>query len=300
MPGDRRLVVVAGALAGLVLAAVVTLLQDDVYRADASIALVRQGQPPGSDPELAQAAAAAAELFHSRAVAESAAANLRLDESADELLDRVRLSTEPESSLVRVEVEAPSRDEARRTVQELTEVATVLYNDRFGPATVASIWEAPRAADDRVSPRPARNLALGALAGALLAQLLLLWRRGRPAPARSAPAPAPPAPAAAVPKPAAQPALPPEPEPEPEPEPVPVPTGPFVEPRLGEWTLRDVELLYAEQGPAFPDRVAELGFYLDSFRDVAGPGGTLPGGVEAVVEDVFRDLIARARPTSPA
>jgi len=296
MPGDRRLVVVAGALAGLVLAAVVTLLQDDVYRADASIALVRQGQPPGSDPELAQAAAAAAELFHSRAVAESAAANLRLDESADELLDRVRLSTEPQSSLVRVEVEAPSRDEARRTAQELTEVATVLYNDRFGPATVASIWEAPRGGDDRVSPRPARNLALGALAGALLAQLLLLWRPRRPAPARPAPAPAPPAPAAAVPQPAAQPAPPPEVEPEPEP----VPTGPFVEPRLGEWTLRDVELLFAEQGPAFPDRVAELGFYLDSFRDVAGPGGSLPGGVEAVVEDVFRDLIARARAASRA
>ena len=296
MPGNRRLVVVAGALAGLVLAAVVTLLQDDVYRADASVALVRQGQPPGSDPELAQAAAAAAELFHGRAVAESAAANLRLDESAEELLDRVHLSTEPESSLVRVEVEAPSRDEARRTAQELTEVATVLYNDRFGPATVASIWEAPRAADDRVSPRPARNLALGALAGALLAQLLLLWRRpatGRPVPARTHAPPAPaPAPAAAVPEPAAQPAPPPEPEP--------VPTGPFVEPRLGEWTLRDVELLFAEQGPAFPDRVAELGFYLDSFRDVAGPGGSLPGGVEAVVEDVFRDLIARARTTSPA
>ncbi|MHB1242682.1 MAG: YveK family protein [Gaiellaceae bacterium] len=296
MPGDRRLVVVAGALAGLVLAAVATLLQDDVYRADASIALVRQGQPPGSDPELAQAAAAAAELLHSRAVAESAAANLRLEESADELLDRVRLSTEPESSLVRVEVEAPSRDEARRTAQELTEVATVLYNDRFGPATVASIWEAPRAGDDRVSPRPARNLALGALAGALLAQLLLLRRGRRPAPARPAPAPAPLAPAAAVPQRAAQPAPPPEPEPESEP----APTGPFVEPRLGEWNLRDVELLFAEQGPAFPDRVAELGFYLDSFRDVAGPGGSLPGGVEAVVEDVFRDLIARARATSPA
>lgn len=313
MPGDRRLVVVAGALAGLVLAAVVTLLQDDVYRADASIALVRQGQPPGSDPELAQAAAAAAELFHSRAVAESAAANLRLDESAEELLDRVRLSTEPESSLVRVEVEAPSRDEARRTAQELTEVATVLYNDRFGPATVASIWEAPRAEDDRVSPRPARNLALGALAGALLAQLLLLVP-GRAAPRRREAEPlsdaASQAPPAAAPReaPAPEPAAPaPEPardtasqEPPAPAEPAPEPAGPFVEPRLGEWTLRDVELLFAEQGPAFPDRVAELGFYLDSFRDVAGPGGSLPGGVEAVVEDVFRDLIARARATSPA
>ena len=293
--GDR-LLVLAGALAGLVLAVLVTLLQDDVYRADASVALVRQGEPPGSDPELAAAAAAAAALFHSRAVAESAAANLRLDESPAELLDRVRLSTEPESSLVRVEVEAPSAEEARRTVQELTEVATVLYNDRFGPGTVASIWEAPRADDDRVSPDPPRNLALGALAGALLAQLALLWRGRRPAPAR-APVPAPPAPAEAG---GSEPLRRPDPVPVPEPAPEPAPVGPFVEPRLGEWTLRDVELLLAEQGPAFPERLDELRIYIDSFRDVAGPGGSLPGGVEAIVEDVFRDLIARARETSAA
>ena len=63
-------------------------------------------------------------------------------------------------------VEAPSRDEARRTAQELTELSTVLFNDRFGPATVASVWEAPRAQEDRVSPKPVRNLAVGALLGA--------------------------------------------------------------------------------------------------------------------------------------
>ena len=286
--GDR-LLVLAGALAGLALAVLVTLLQDDVYRADASIALVRQGQPPGSDPELAQAAAAAAELLHSRAVAESAAANLRLHESGEDLLDRTELSTEPESSLVRVAFEAPSPEEARRTVQELTEVATVLYNDRFGPGTVASIWEAPRADGDRVSPRPARNLALGALVGALLAKLLVLWR-GRPRSPVRVPAPAVPVAAPAAPVPAEESVA----------EPQPAPAGPFVEPRLGEWTLHDVELLLAEQGPAFPDRVAELGVYVDSFRDVAGPGGTLPGGVEGIVEDVFRDLIARARTTSAA
>jgi capsular polysaccharide biosynthesis protein len=294
-----RLPVLAGAAAGIAAAIVLTLLQASTYRADSSIALVRQGQPPGDDPALARAAEAAAELIHSRAVAEPAIANLRLDEPADELLDRVRVSTEAASSLVRVEVEAPSRDEARRTAQELTEIATVLYNDRFGPATVASVWEAARAGDDRVSPRPARNLAVGALAGALLAQLLLLLvrRSRRPVPVRPVPAPAPASAAVAgAAEPVAQPAPPPEPEPEPEP----VPTGPFVEPRLGEWTLRDVELLFAEQGPAFPDQVAERGFYLESFRNVAGPGGSLPGGVEAVVEDVFRDLIARARVTSPA
>src|SRR5687767_3106799 len=153
-----RFPVLAGTAAGVAAAAVLTLLQTSTYRADASVALVRQGQPPGDDPALAQAAAAAADLFHSRAVADPAIANLRLEESADELLERVSVDTEAKSSLVRITVEAPSRDEARRTAQELTELATVRFNDRFGPTTAASVWEAADAEEDRVSPSPARNL----------------------------------------------------------------------------------------------------------------------------------------------
>ena len=73
------------------------------------------------------------------------------------------------------------------------------------------------------------------------------------------------------------------------------PKGPFVPPRLGDWTVRDVERLLDEQGPAFPDRTEELHIYLDSFRSVADPDGRLPGGVEGVMEDVFRELIERAK-----
>jgi uncharacterized protein involved in exopolysaccharide biosynthesis len=66
---------------GLLVATVVTLLQAPTYRADASIVLVRAGQPPGSDPGLAQATDTAAELFDSRAVAEAAIRNLTLEET---------------------------------------------------------------------------------------------------------------------------------------------------------------------------------------------------------------------------
>jgi capsular polysaccharide biosynthesis protein len=295
-----RLPVLAGTAAGVAAAAVLTLLQSSTYSADASVALVRQGQPPGDDPALAQAAAAATELFHSRAVAEPAIANLRLQESADELLDRTSVGTEAESSLVRLTVEAPSRDEARRTVQELTELATVLFNDRYGPGTVATVWEAPRAQEDRVSPRPARNLALGALLGALLGSLVATLagravpRPRRPVRVREAPASTPvPAPVP-PPKLVSEPILEPLPEPVPEPPSEAEPAGPFVLPRLGEWRLGDVERLLAEHGSAFPDRVEELRWYLESFRDVAESDGRLPGGVEAVMEDVFRDLIDRA------
>src|SRR5918995_5127394 len=180
-----RLPVLAGTAAGVAVAGLLTLLQSSTYRADASVALVRQGQPPGDDPALAQAADAAADLFHSRAVAEPAIANLRLEESADGLLDRTSVRTEAESSLVRLTVEAPSRDEARRTVQELTELATVRYNDRYGPGTVATVWEPSRAQEERVSPRPARNLAVGALLGALLGTLVGGALRARRRPERA-------------------------------------------------------------------------------------------------------------------
>ena len=305
MPKDDRLIVLGTTVAGAVLAVLLTLLQPSVYRADASIALVRQGQPPGNDPALAASAAATAELLHSRAVAQSAVANLRLDDSPGELLDRVEIETEPESSLVRLVVDAPSKEEARRTAQELAEVSTVLFNDRFGPQTTATIWEPARPAEGRVSPKPARNLAFGALLGALAGWGLVTFgrRRARPRarvePAARAEAPV----AASVAEPAAAPAVVPASEPAPEPiavrPPAPSPAGPFVPPRLGEWTVQDVERLLAEQGPAFPDRVEELQVYLDSFRDVAEPDGRLPGGVEAVMEDVFRDLIERAKRRHP-
>ncbi len=79
------------------------------------------------------------------------------------------------------------------------------------------------------------------------------------------------------------------------PEPEPEPAVSFVQPYPGTWTVADVERLLAEQGPAFPERQEELSVYLESFRDVAGPDGLLPVGVEVVVEDVFADLIASAR-----
>jgi capsular polysaccharide biosynthesis protein len=277
-----------GAAVGLVVAVAVTLLQDSTYRADASVVLVRQGQPPGSDPQLAQSAEAAAELFDSRAVAESAIRNLVLDDAPQALLDRLDVDAAEGSSLVRIEVEAPSKEEARRIAQEVAEVATVLFNDRFAPQTTASVWESASADEERVSPRPARNLALGLLLGALAGLAVALvgsFREQRPPRTdRRAPEAAA-TPESVIPTAAPEPALPP---------PAPA-TGPFTKPSFGEWTVADVERLMAEQGDAFPELREELEIYLDSFRSVAGPDGRLPGDVDLVIEDVFAPLIDRAR-----
>ena len=256
-----------GAAVGLLLGVAVTLLQDSTYRADASVVLVREGQPPGNDPQLAPAAEAAAELFDSRAVAESAIRNLGLDETPQDLLDRLDVDSGESSSLVRISVEAPSKEAARRTAQEAAEVATVLFNDRFAPQTTASVWDAAAADEERVSPKPARNLALGLLLGALVGLAIVLvglFRDERSSRLARAHAP----------------------------EPL---TGRFRLPRPGRWTVADVERLLAEQGDAFPERREELEVYLDSFRSVADADGRLPGDRELGLEDVFGPLIERAR-----
>ena len=278
-----------GAAAGLLAAGVVTLLQDATYRADASLVLVQQGRPPGSDPRLAAAAKTAAELFDTRAVAASAIENLGLDESPDELVDRLDVESEPGSSLVRIEVEAESKELARRTAQEVAEVSSVLFNDRFGPETVGSVWEPASAEVDAVSPDPARNLVLGALVGALAGWIPLPLGRRRPArpPRRDRPSAPPAASTGSVPGSVPRPA----PAPVPPPEPI---TGPFVMPGFGEWTIGDVDRLLAEQGSAFPERREELEVYADTLRSVADADGRLQGDLDLVIEDVFGDLIARS------
>jgi len=283
MPRPASLPLAVGAALGVALALLVTLLQPDVYRATATVVLTRPGAAPGDDPALAAAADAAKKLLASGVVAGSAVRNLRTGETAQELLDKTTVTASSRSSLLDVAVEDGTRDGARRAAQELAEVFTVLYNDRFGAQARASLWDAPEARPPRVSPRPARNLALGLLLG-VLGGTAVRRRTGRPVPS-PAPVPAP-APVVVLPAPT----TPPPPVRVAEPAPVP---QPFALPGRGAWTIGDVERLLAEQGPAFPDSLAELQVYADTMRDVASPDGSLPPGVEALVEDVFADLIAR-------
>ena len=308
MSADRR-VVLAATLAGLGVALVVTLLQPSTYRASGTLVLTREGRAPGDDPTLSPAAAAAVELLGARGVAESVVANLRLDDSPGELLDRIDADADAQSSLLRISVEGDDARSARRIAQEVAEVFSVLYNTRFGPGVTVSIWDAPVAEEDPVSSPWARNLALGALAGALVGLALGALRRrprtevehvvARPhgcagagshrarSGARTGAEPAPePTPAPAEPEPTPAPA---------EPEPVPTSPGPFVRPEPGAWTVADVEALVAARADDFPAQREDFDVYLASFREVAEPDGRLPAGVQGLVEEVFADPIEAAR-----
>lgn len=266
MRAGVALVLVATA-AGLAVALAVTLFQPSTYRAEGTIVLTREGRAPGDDPTLGPAAAAAVELLESRTVAESAAANLRLEGSAQDLLDRTGADVSADSSLLRLSVEAGEPEEARRTAQELAEVFTVLYNTRFGPETTAVLWEAPRAAEGRVSPDPVRNLLLGG-AGGTLAGLALLALRRRPRDARAAARPehvalpAPPAPAQ--------------------------PPSAAAWPRPAAVSLAELERRVAA-APAAQPRWQP---YLAALREFGDADGRLPGRLEPLLEDVFGELAA--------
>jgi capsular polysaccharide biosynthesis protein len=157
------------------------------------------------------------------------------------------------------------------------------------------------APESSVSPSP-----LVIIGGALLAALLLAlaaasavalaWRPATRATRPAEPVAAPvrePVPVRAVePDPEPAPELEPEPQPErraePEPRPPPVPVPDDVG---GAWTLPRLERLVAERGDEFPDRVEEWRAYLFFLRDHATPEGRLAPSFDALVAEVFEELL---------
>ena len=280
---SRRFVPLGAVVLGVALALLVSVLQAERYRSSALVVIGAPGSLPEPDPDFAPYTTAALELLRTEAVARRTIDDLRLDETPGHLLGRVSVSADKESPVLRVAVEDGSREQARRVAQDFAESFTILFTDRFGAGArplQATIWEQPQDAE-QVAPRPLRNALLGALGGLLagvLAPRLLLRRREAPA--------APPPPGPAAPQPVAA-----EPKPELEPE----PAVPLHAAGGGAWNLHALEELVAEHGAEFPDRVEEWSFYLASLHDFAAPGGDLPPSFDALVDEVFGDLLDRRR-----
>ncbi len=286
---SRRFIPLGAAVLGIAVALLVGVLQAERYRSAALVVIGAPGSLPEPDPDFAPYVGAALELLRTEAVARRTIDDLRLDETPEHLLGRVSVSAGRESPVLRVAVEDGSREQARRVAQDFAESFTILFTDRFGAGArplQATIWEQPQDAE-QVAPRPLRNALLGALAGLLagvLALRLPLRRREAPeAPPLPGPAASQPVSAEPVPEPAAEPAAVPEPA-------VPVPAA-----GAGAWNLHVLEGLVTEYGAEFPGRVEEWSFYLASLHDFAAPGGDLPPSLDALVDEVFADLLDRRR-----
>ncbi len=295
MPSRRWLPLGATAL-GVALALLGSVLQAERYRSSALVVIGALGSLPEPDPDFAPYTSAAAELLRTEAVARRTIDDLKLGETPKELLARVTVSAGTKSPVLQVSVEDGDRERARRIAQDFAESFTILFTDRFGAgagALQATIWEQPQDAE-QIAPRPRRNALLGALAGLIAGALALRLPLRR----RAARVPSPtPAPGAPTPQPTA--AAPPQAvtghagDVEPTPGPAPEPGAPPEDAARGAWNLHALEELVARLGAEYPDRVEEWSFYLTSLRDFAVSDGGLPRSFDALVDEVFCDLLDR-------
>jgi hypothetical protein len=97
-------------------------------------------------------------------------------------------------------------------------------------------------------------------------------------------------------------APPPAPEPEPEPEPVLVPAPesvpePALPARAGTWNLNDLQRAVDAQTGATPEEVENWRTYLYFVREHASPDGSLPRSLDALIADVFADVLHSSGPS---
>jgi capsular polysaccharide biosynthesis protein len=83
-------------------------------------------------------------------------------------------------------------------------------------------------------------------------------------------------------------------EPEPEAAAVAPEPAPSAAVAPGEWNLNMLERLVSERARDFPDRADEWGYYLVYLRDYVGIDGRLPHTFDALVAEVFADLLEPA------
>jgi capsular polysaccharide biosynthesis protein len=177
-------------------------------------------------------------------------------------------------------------DPAARAIA--TRLATLRTYVGLPDPTVEVVSDAV-APQSHASPRPVRVLA-GALGTALLlavaAASAVALGASRPLP-RAAEAKREREPTRA-PEPTPAPEQVAEPEPEPQAE---APSAPGTPAGAGVWSLPRLERLVEERAADFPDRVDEWRAYLFYLRDHATPEGQLPPSFDALVDEVFEDVL---------
>jgi hypothetical protein len=310
--------VLAGVLAGLAAGAIWTLAQPERHRAEARV-IVRGA-------EASRVVPAVQALAESNLLEQNVAQTLHLAHPPQVSADAGR------GGVLTLSVEAEGSERARQIDAEATVVLTQLVASRFRAAQLTATVLDPAHTVEQTSPTPARNLLLCGLIGVVLglgAAVALARRRELPAltgaidpglerrlrarldavtkrerelarragelaarekdlrrreeelmAAASHPAPSPRL----------------------EPEPVPVPTQvPEPEPPreavAGNWNLLALETLVREHADAEPARQDEWNTYLFFLREHAEPDGTLPRQFNALIHEIFGDMIPSGETT---
>jgi len=66
-----------------------------------------------------------------------------------------------------------------------------------------------------------------------------------------------------------------------------------LEPAPGQWSVEGLARLVERRAPDFPDRADEWHYYVVFLREQADLDGVLPPSFDALVTEVFADLIER-------
>ena len=187
----RRKLMVFGVLAVTVAAAAVVVFSEKpTYRATSKIVIGQGGGlfSPTLSTAIQPFSATMSDLVKSNIVARRVKENLGLPDTEEEILNKVSISIKPESSVLTISVVDHSRARARAIAQQIGIVFSNLVKRRFAKATPIgpggeqvpppspTIWDPAHISPERVSPRPARDLALAASLGFILGLLAAFLR----------------------------------------------------------------------------------------------------------------------------
>jgi capsular exopolysaccharide synthesis family protein len=187
----RRIWIVLSVLGvTLAAAAAVSYLQEPLYRAETKI-VIGQGQglfPPTLASAFQPFSATMSDLLSSNVVARKVIDNLNLEETEESLLAKMDVSIRPESSALTLSVVDGNAFRAKRIAANIGFVFSELVQERFGkptpvgageaplPPLTATVWDPAHIDPQRVSPKPARNLAIAGGLGLLLGLLAAFLR----------------------------------------------------------------------------------------------------------------------------
>jgi hypothetical protein len=309
--------VLAGVLLGLAAGAIWTLAQPERHRAEAQV-LVRGASPSRAVPAV-EALAESSLLEH------NVAQTLHLSHPP-----RVS-ATAGEAGVLTLSVEAGSRDRARQIDAEAALVLTQLVASRFRESPVEATVLDPAHPVEQTSPTPGRNLIVAGLIGLVVGlgaavglarttaepiaagatdpsterrlkarvdavgkrERALARRAGELAKREQELARREEELAAAAARPAGSPRREPEPTPVREPE---LPPVAPLESISGYRNIHALESLAREHAHADPSQIEEWNTYLFFLREHAEPDGSLPPSFDALVTDVFGDLVEARSP----